>query len=126
LIETTKGFIFGGFAPVSWDSADHSKSDDTKKSFLFTLKNPRNSEARKFLISNTSKAIACYLAYGPIFGKGEYDDGIRVCDNCNMNTSSSTVFGHSYENDTGIDGNQVFTGEQHFTVKDREVFQFSF
>jgi hypothetical protein len=28
-------------------------------------------------------------------------------------------------NDTGIDGQQVFTGERHFTVQDIEVFSIS-
>jgi hypothetical protein len=68
LIETTKGFIFGGFIPVSWDSSSQWKSDNTKKSFVFTLKNPSNSESRKFLISNTSDAIYCYWSYGLGFG----------------------------------------------------------
>jgi hypothetical protein len=123
LIETTKGFIFGGFTPVSWNSLSGSKADNTKKSFLFTLKNPRNSEGRKFLISNTSCAIYCSSSYGPTFGGGSE---IYVCDSCNTDTSSYTNFGSYYVNDTGIDGRQVFTGEYNFTVKDIEVFQFSF
>jgi hypothetical protein len=122
LIETTKEFIFGGFAPVSWDSSCQWKSDDTKKSFLFTLKNPRNSESRKFMISNTSCATYCSSRHGPIFGTGH---NIRVDDNCNTSTSQYTNLGGSYVNDTGIVGKQVFTGEQNFTVKDIEVFQIS-
>jgi hypothetical protein len=45
-----------------------------------------------------------------------------VANECNANTSSSTNFGTAYVNDTGIAGNQVFTGEQYFTVQEIEVF----
>jgi hypothetical protein len=122
LIEATNGFIFGGFTPVSWDSSNQYKADNTKKSFLFTLNNPRNSEARKFLVSNTSNAIHCYSSGCPLFG---YNHDISVYGSCDTPTSQYTSLGHSYVNDTGIDGKQVFTGEYNFTVKNIEVFQIS-
>jgi hypothetical protein len=120
LIETTKGFIFGGFTPLVWDSSDRYKSDSSQKGFLFTLKNSRNSEPRKFkLTSGSAYAIGCDSTYGPTFG---YGCDICVADNCNANTSSYTHFGTAYVNDTGIDGKAVFTGESNFTVKEIEVF----
>jgi hypothetical protein len=48
------GFVFGGFTPVKWDSWSDWKSDDSLKSFLFTLKNPHNISARKFGKQNSS------------------------------------------------------------------------
>jgi hypothetical protein len=45
-----------------------------------------------------------------------------VADSCNQNAGSYTSPGSAYVNDTGIDGAQVFTGQQSFTVKDIEVF----
>jgi hypothetical protein len=57
-----------------------------------------------------------------LFGSG---NDIYVADGCNNNTSSYTNLGGSYANDIGIAGNQFFTGEHNFTVKEIEVFQVS-
>jgi hypothetical protein len=120
LIETTKGFIFGGFTPLVWDSTTNNyKPDSSQKSFLFTLKNARNIEPRKFKLSSGSNAIYCHSSYGLTFG-GNHD--LTVADSCNANTNSYTNLGHAYVNDTGITGTAVFTGEQYFTVKEIEVF----
>jgi hypothetical protein len=117
-----KGFIFGGFTPVSWDSSGQWKADNTRKSFLFTLTNPRNSEAHKFLISDTFSEIQCDSRYGPGFWSSH---NIYGSDHCNTSISQYTTLGGSHVNDTGIDGTQVFTGECLVTVKDIEVFQFN-
>jgi hypothetical protein len=119
---TTKGFIFGGFTPVAWDSSGGFKPDSTQKSFVFSVKNARNSEARKFPLSNSSNAICCASSYGPTFGNSH---GIYVESGCNGNNNSYTNLGVAYVNDTGIDGKQVFTGEYNFTVKEIEVFSIS-
>jgi hypothetical protein len=46
VILDTNGNIFGGFTPVKWTFPDNAtylyKTDDSLKSFLFTLKNPHN------------------------------------------------------------------------------------
>jgi hypothetical protein len=119
VILTTKGFIFGGFAPISWDSSDLYKADNSQQSFLFSVKNARNSDPRSFPLTNSSKAIYCGSSYGPRFGNGS---DILVADGCNQNTNSYTCLGYSYRNNTGLNGNQVFTGEQCFQVKEIEVF----
>jgi hypothetical protein len=56
----TKRNIFGGFTPVQWESRKHNgkwgnednrwKDDDSLRSFLFTLRNPRGVQARKFAL----------------------------------------------------------------------------
>jgi hypothetical protein len=123
LIETTKGFIFGDFTPIAWESVtDIQKPDSSGKSFLFSLKNPRNSEPRKFMLMSGQNAIWCNSSYGPYFS-GNSDIG--VSDNCNTTTNSYKNLGGSYVNDTGIDGRLVFTGEHNFTVKEIEVFTIS-
>jgi hypothetical protein len=119
-IEDTEGNIFGGFTPVEWESGDRYKGDPSLKSFLFTLKNPRNFPGRKFGLKAAKKgeAIWCDSSRGPNF----WD--IRVSDNGNANTDSSTfLFGGSYANDTGRDGRNFFTGSDYFTVKEIEVFE---
>jgi hypothetical protein len=123
LIETTKGFIFGGFTPIAWESVNGIyKPDSSGKSFLFSLKNPSNSEPRKFMLISGRNAIYCHSLCGPCFA-GNRD--MSVCDNCNTSTSNCTNLGGSYVNDTGIDGTRVFTGEYCFTVKEIEVFTIS-
>jgi hypothetical protein len=119
LIETTKGFVFGGFTPLAWDSSSGDKSDSSQKSFLFTLKNPRKSAPHAFSMTKSGRTIHCGSSYGPIFGSA---CDIIVGDSCNASNSSYTVLGTSFVNDTGIAGTQVFTGEQYFTVKEIEVF----
>jgi hypothetical protein len=121
LIETTKDFIFGGFTPIAWESSTDGihKPDSSGKSFVFSLKNSRNSEPRKFMLMSGRNAIYCNSSCGPCFS-GNRD--IAVYDACNTSTDNFTYLGGSYVNDTGIDGHLVFTGEQNFTVKEIEVF----
>jgi hypothetical protein len=120
LIETTKGYIFGGFTLVSWDSSSGTyKPDSTQRSFLFTVKNPRGTEGRKFPLTNSANAILCCSSYGPIFGS-HWD--LVVADKCNSSTLNYTDLGGAYQNDTELDGKTVFTGESNFSVKEIEVF----
>jgi hypothetical protein len=119
LIDTTTGCIFGGFTPIGWDSSSGWKEDPTKQSFLFRIKDHRNSEPRTFVLSSSSYAIFCHSSYGPIFGNGH---NLCVVDSCHQNKGSYTNLGKNYVNDTGLDGTQVFTGEQYFTVREIEVF----
>jgi hypothetical protein len=117
LILDTEGNIFGGFTPLEWQSCGY---DFRRKSFIFTLKNPRNFPARKFALQAEMNfgAITCDSSYGPHFSD------IYVSDNCNANTGSCTnIFGDYYANDTGRDGKTFFTGSWNFTVKEIEVFE---
>jgi hypothetical protein len=69
VILDTKGNIFGGFTPVEWEShtavsiSDISnwKADDSLKSFVFTLKNPHNIPARRFVLKTESQRQAIML-----------------------------------------------------------------
>jgi hypothetical protein len=119
IIFTTDGFIFGGFTPVAWDSSNSYKPDNTRKSFVFSVKNPHNIEFKSFVVQSSSYAIYCNGGHGPTFGNG-YD--IYVATNCNANNSSSTRLGCAYPNVTDIGERQIFTGQQNFMVKEIEVF----
>jgi uncharacterized coiled-coil protein SlyX len=124
LILDTNGNIFGGFTPLAWESPPNwkYKCDDSLKSFVFTLKNPHNTPARKFALraSQKQKTIYCDSSRGPVFGYNE----IAVWDNCHTSTSNSTYsFGNMYTNDTGLDGKTFFTGSTNFTVREIEVFE---
>jgi hypothetical protein len=133
LIEDTEGNVFGGFTPVEWESRKwdgaastalgrHNclKADPSQKSFVFTLKNPRNFPAKKFGLKAEKKdeAIFCDSECGPYFCD------ICVSDHCNANARSHTFcFGRSYANDTRLDGRTFLTGSDDFTVKEIEVFE---
>jgi hypothetical protein len=95
------------------------KADPSLKSFLFTLKNPHNSPARKFALKAEAqdKAIQCISKWGPRFRD------IAVSDNCNANPHSWSFVGNSYVNDTCVDGTTVSTGSHTFTMKQIEVFE---
>jgi hypothetical protein len=118
-----RGNIFGGFTPVAWDSISnrHSKADHSRKSFLFTLKNPHNIEARRFALraDKGHSAIVCDVARGPCFG----DNDLMVPNDCNANGQSSTWVGWGYANDTGLNGNHVLTGWTTFKVEEIEEIE---
>jgi hypothetical protein len=129
LIQDMAGNILGGFTPVEWESREWNgkwgpenncrKADPSLKSFLFTLKNPHNSPARKFGLKAERKdrAIGCASSWGPHFSD------IAVSDDCNVNAISFSRLGVSYANDSGMDGRTVLTGLKPFTAQEIEVFE---
>jgi hypothetical protein len=118
--------IFGGYTLVEWESKYCVKKDETLKSFLFTLKNPRNILTRKFVLKAEKKdwAISCYSELGPSFGyfPGCYCD-ICISEYCNANSASCTSLGNSYTNETGLANSVVLTGPRDFRVQEIEVFE---
>jgi hypothetical protein len=119
IILTTKGFIFGGFTPIAWDSSNSCKADNSQQSCVFNVKNSRNSEPQSFPLVNSASAIYCSSLDGPRFGNGH---DIHVANDCNVSTNSYTRLRSGYRNGTGLNGTEVFTGEQYFQVKEIEVF----
>jgi hypothetical protein len=71
LVADTDGNIFGGFTPVNWESGNHSKGDNSLRSFLFTLRNPHGVPPRKFALKAEKKPSitnsARCAAFGDIF-----------------------------------------------------------
>jgi hypothetical protein len=120
IILTVNDGIIGGFTPIAWNSRGNYETDHSGKSFVFTLKNARHSPPRKFALSRLTQAIFCHSGSGPTFGSGH---DIFIANECNATSENYTNFGHSYVNDTGIDGKQVLLGEYAFTVKEVEVFE---
>jgi hypothetical protein len=106
---------------LSWDSPTTAwKADASHRSFVFTIKNPHGFGCRKFGLKSDEAQYAIYTHqdFGPIFGRGHT---ICVCNNCSTTDSNYTRL-YSYVNDTGLNEYTVFTGEQHFTMKEIEVF----
>jgi hypothetical protein len=121
IVETTLGFIFGGYTPTVWDRTSGSKSDSSLQSFIFTLKNAQNMDPKKFSLKSASNQCAIWSGsgYGPIFGGGH---DFQISSNSNATTSNYSNFGHTYNNDTGCDGKTFLAGAYNFTVKELEVF----
>jgi hypothetical protein len=120
LVLTTKGYVFGGFTSVPWESGrgDY-MTDRTPESFIFSVKDPSGACPRVFPIIAKSYAIYCRDTYGPTFGGGH---DIHIADNCQENMSSYTNLGKWYGNYTDRNGTQVLAGEKNFKVKEIEVF----
>jgi hypothetical protein len=124
-IQDVFGNLFGAFTPVEWESRPSEgrgdncyKDDNSLKSFLFTLKNPRGKPSMKFpLREHGRRAIICNLALGPSFG------GIIISDKCNANANNRAGIGTNYINESGIDDAEVFTDSSRFTVQEIEVFE---
>jgi hypothetical protein len=118
IIETPKGYVFGGYTPIPWDTSSTHKTDDSLSSFIFTLKNPQNTNPRLFQLkpANKQSAIFCRSDLGPTFGGG-HDFVVYL-----TGSPSRTNFGHSYNNDTGLNGPTFLAGESTFMVKEIEVF----
>jgi hypothetical protein len=119
LISSTNDNIFGGFTPIAWNSRNSCVADSSLQTFLFTLKNPHNLPPRIFHQKEERYAIYDGSSYGPTFG----GTALCVCDKCQSSNSSYSTLGNYSDNDTGIQGNQVLTGAQNFTVKEIEVFE---
>lgn len=118
IITSSEGWVFGGYAAVPWNGLY--VEDNSKQSFLFTLRNPRKTPPEKFKLSKRY-AIGGGSALGPCFGNFLYD--ITCCSNSNNSNNSCTSLGNSYSNTTGLNGRTVFTGEYNFKAKDIEVYQ---
>jgi hypothetical protein len=122
LIETSRHNIFGGYTPCVWSSTGGDVFDESGRSFIFTLKNPHNLGARKFTLVKGKRAIYCHPGDGPTFGIGS---DIRVLDGCNARADNSINMGHSYLNDTGIEGRVLLDPEYKYRVHEIEVFAIS-
>jgi hypothetical protein len=120
IIEDTDGNVFGGFTPVPFDSEKGCRADVSLESFLFTLKNPHQTQPQSFSLrpEKSDRAICCFPTCGPDFCD------ITVSDNCNLTgTSYSRFFDATYKNDSGVRADRFFTGSEWFTVKEIEVFE---
>ena len=121
IIQTSLGYVFGGYTSAIWGSSNSYKTDSS--AFLFSLINRENRPYKSFVKSPGSSAIFDYASYGPTFG-GWYD--LHIADNSNSNTNSYSNWGHSYLSlytYSTIQAQSFFAGSKYFQVKEIEVFQ---
>lgn len=119
LITCTEGYVFGGYAAVSWSYAGNDAyiPDNSGQSFLFSLKSPRGEQPARFNLKLNEYALRCHPSYSVMFGSG----GDIYCHSNKVSSFSS--LGDAYDNPTGLVGNTVFTGKQDFTAQEVEVYQ---
>ena len=122
LYQNEKDNIFGGYASISWTSAQSGKHFSAPESFLFTLTNIYGMKPEKFPNSNKNHCVYHYKDYGTLFG--ENDIYIRK-DFMKQKTCSS--FPCCYQDTLGK-GKSIFTGnlknnETDFKVKEIEIFR---
>ena len=90
IIKTTRGFVFGAYTAMAWDSISKHKSDPT--AFIFSLTNP--SKQPQFIpIKTATEAIYCCSSHGPIFGS--YD--ICIQNNSNISDGNYSELGNSFD-----------------------------
>jgi hypothetical protein len=127
VVESTGGWIFGGYAHCKWPENNNAWSGDpSQKSFLFTLKNPHNIPPRRFAMDSAKKdyVLYCYNTYLVWIG---YNGAIGLMPGCNANsTSHNRGFQPdlTFVNDSGHDGTTLFTGSETYSVKEVEIFEF--
>ena len=111
LIETTKGYKFGGFTPSDWESPKNNtifKNDNN--TFLFSL-----NHMKKYEKIHEGRSLFVDKNYGPGFGEG--------CD---------LLLGYPSENEgEGTNSNylknhELTNGEKNFILKEVEVYQVIF
>ena len=108
LIETDKGYKFGGYTPLNWESKNGENKND-ELTFLFSL-----NQMKKFTKIDNSRSICLHKDYGPIFGNGN-----DLQFNKDMNTGVSNPY-------TFFKNRELTNGDTNFNVKEIEVFKVEF
>ena len=111
LIETTKGYKFGGYTEFDWDCSNKYKND--KSAFIFSF----NYEQKYTSKNNSEYTIACDNDSGPRFGYGNEEIYLyKTLDK-----------GKSYDNNTTfILDRKLTNGEQFWDVKELEVYKIEY
>ena len=115
MIETDKGYVFGGYLDKGWNSTGNWITSNA--AFLFSLKCHANMPSTKISINNSNYAAYGTSSYGPTFG------GIHISSNSNANATSYSRIGTGYNMPDGISEPTFLNGQQHFKVSEIEIFQ---
>ena len=109
IIETTKGYIFGGYTELQWDKSNKFKKD--KSTFIFSLNNKT-----KYLPRNNNDSIYCSQCYGSVFGCDQADIawGYKSLDKGQCYKDESSTF---------LSDRILTNGEEYWDTKEVEVFK---
>ena len=108
-IETEKGYKFGGYTELQWNSELKFQKDKT--TFIFSFNNKE-----KYLSRNDNYSIYCASIYGPVFGCGQADIALG---------SGSLNKGQCYKDkrSTFLSDRILTNGDELWNVKEVEVFK---
>ena len=120
LYKNEKGYIFGGYASISWTS--DGSTHEAPNSFIFTLTNIYGIEPTKFT-SKDSNNVNHHSGRGPCFGN--YNDISVYAD---FSSSNCAVYFPTNYNDNLGKGKSIFTGDfnnnnAEFKMEEIEVFK---
>jgi hypothetical protein len=124
LIKCTDGYVFGGYASVSWKSGSGS-SQSAPGSFLFSLHGPSGEGSVKLHLKDPNGEFAMRYdsSHGPTFGGGHGEScDFHLSSNANDCTSSYTCPGRAYHLPDGQSPETFFTGQRKFQAAELEVF----
>jgi hypothetical protein len=125
LIVGTNGNVVGGVTPEEWTNSGRFTTDDSARSFIFTLKNPRGVLPWKFALGAEEKQFT--ICRHPDADLALRFD-IRISDKCNANTIDFMCVGTRWKQCTNAhctDLKDFLTGAECFTVKEIQVFEIS-
>ena len=107
-IETSKGYKFGGYTELQWDTSGQGKKD--KSTFLFSFNNKE-----KYIVRNNRESIGCHSYVGPYFGWNWPEIYL-------LNTLNKGQSWNQKENSFVLD-RKLTGGEEYWDVKEIEVFK---
>ena len=108
LIETNKGYRFGGFTKRTWKGNGNEKLDND--AFIFTL-----NKKKIYNVIKGKNAIGCYPICGPIFC-----GAFKIYDNAFSKGGCTFTKGLNFET---LEDFELTNGEEKFGVKEIEVYE---
>ena len=108
IIETTKGYKFGGYTELQWDESGKFKKDNSTFIFSFNNKN-------KYLARNNNDSIYCDYSYGPVFGSSQAD--IAFYGTLDKGQS------YKHSSNTFLSDRVLTNGDAYWEVKEIEVYK---
>lgn len=118
LVQTVNDAIFGGYAVCAWPSNGWI-TDDTLRSFLFSLRSPVLSNPQMFKLKDPQHCLYANTDHILYFGAGTE---ICIPNGCNTTTSSSSCVNPAYfENTTG--NRFILCDTKNFMVSEVEIFR---
>ena len=109
IVETTKGYIFGGYTELNWDSRSGSRTDNS--TFIFSFNNKE-----KYTAKNTNNSIYCGSSYGPYFGYIGYPE-IYFDQNLDLGGAYNTSQNYTFL----PEGKTIANGDNNWNIKEIEV-----
>ena len=113
--KTTQGYIFGGYADVSWQLSE-TKFINSPEAFVFALKSWSGPSPMKSRLKSGQERCALYhgTSYGPTFGGGH--------DLAFLSQKYSNMGNITYSLPPGATGASCLTGTRNLTLSELEVF----